>query len=359
MRNYSNWILFLGINFITLVFSTENIVAQDIRFTQFYASPLTLNPAMTGLMDGKFRVGAIYRDQWRSVLDKPYKTFSAAFDIKFELPTKGRNKDFAAAGLVFFTDKVTGVDFTTNQIALSGGYHKSLNQDNSQYLSLGVQAALSQRGINYESIYFGDQFNGIDSYTRPTNEEFPENNFGFSDYAVGLNYSISPRKKTNFSIGGAIHHFLRPEFSFYERSDDDNTSTVPSNRLLIKYSTQMSAQIPLGSQISLIPRVLFSAQGPHTELNIGTNLKFELSPTSSTRLQLGTWVRPTLNGGESFNLDAIVLLAGIEFQSMLIGLSYDANLNSFSANQRTQGAFEMSISYMGEYDSETILCPTF
>ncbi|HQU60103.1 MAG TPA: type IX secretion system membrane protein PorP/SprF, partial [Saprospiraceae bacterium] len=51
--------------------------AQDQHFSQFFASPLTLNPALTGTFDGKYRVAFIYRDQ------DPYKTFAGAIDLRF------------------------------------------------------------------------------------------------------------------------------------------------------------------------------------------------------------------------------------------------------------------------------------
>ena len=38
--------------------STVN--AQDPNFSQFFASPLTLNPALTGKFDGTFRVAGNY-----------------------------------------------------------------------------------------------------------------------------------------------------------------------------------------------------------------------------------------------------------------------------------------------------------
>jgi Type IX secretion system membrane protein PorP/SprF len=50
-----------------------SLFAQDPQFVQFYASPLQLNPAMTGVHPGKWRVIANYREQWNSILDsKPY-----------------------------------------------------------------------------------------------------------------------------------------------------------------------------------------------------------------------------------------------------------------------------------------------
>ena len=56
MRNYL-------LTFALLFFISLN--AQDIHFSQFYASPLTLNPAMTGFVNGDCRAGVIYRNQWK------------------------------------------------------------------------------------------------------------------------------------------------------------------------------------------------------------------------------------------------------------------------------------------------------
>jgi len=36
--------------------------AQDANFSQFFASPLTLNPALTGKFDGLYRVVGNYRN---------------------------------------------------------------------------------------------------------------------------------------------------------------------------------------------------------------------------------------------------------------------------------------------------------
>ena len=49
-------------------------MAQDIHFSQFYFSPLNLNPAATGIFDGDYRIAGNHRQQWRSVTT-PYTTF--------------------------------------------------------------------------------------------------------------------------------------------------------------------------------------------------------------------------------------------------------------------------------------------
>ena len=118
---------------------TQALQAQDQHFTQFYASPLMLNPGLTGAFEGRYRVGTIYRDQWRKVLDNPIRTFAVSSDLRFDAPGKKVHDDAIGLGLMFFTDKVSVVDFSTTQIAVSMSYHKSLSADNRQFLSLGVQ----------------------------------------------------------------------------------------------------------------------------------------------------------------------------------------------------------------------------
>jgi len=47
--------------------------AQDPHFSQFNASPLTLNPAMAGKVQCTYRASVNYRDQWNSI-PAPYVT---------------------------------------------------------------------------------------------------------------------------------------------------------------------------------------------------------------------------------------------------------------------------------------------
>ena len=62
-----------------LILINSFLNAQDIHFSQYYASPMTVNPAYTGMFNGTYRVGANYRNQWASV-SVPYKTFAAYAD---------------------------------------------------------------------------------------------------------------------------------------------------------------------------------------------------------------------------------------------------------------------------------------
>jgi hypothetical protein len=65
---------------LLLLLQSNSLLGQDQHFTQYYASPLTLNPALAGAFSGTYRMSLIYRDQWRNALTQPFATYSAAID---------------------------------------------------------------------------------------------------------------------------------------------------------------------------------------------------------------------------------------------------------------------------------------
>ena len=348
---FSPAMVIMTVGFISFIPQAQS---QDKHFTQFYASPLTLNPALSGAMEGSYRVNAIYRDQWRKVLDNPIKTFSMAADLRFEANKRKNSEDAIGLGIMFFNDKVSVVDFSTTQIAVSLAYHKALGQEDDQFLSIGIQGGLTQRNVNYGSLDFHDEFDGLTGYSLNSSELLPPNNFAFPDLNVGLNYTSKFAGEGRFFAGASMHHALRPTVSFY-----DNVSAAPGGRLYSKFNAQFSASIPFdkSNRTSMQPRLLAAVQGPHMEINAGTNFRFALGQYGGSALHFGAWARPVRNDG-GFGFDAVVALFGLEINSMLFGLSYDLNLKALQANQR-QSAVEISVSYLGNYDNEKVLCPKF
>ena len=336
------------------LFATS-LLAQDRHFSQFYSSPLTLNPALTGAFDGKYRVGALYRDQWRGLLEQPYQNFSFGADLRLDAPFSSKsNPDKLGLGLLFYRDIINSLDFSTTQIALSGAYHKSLDLGSTQFLSMGFQLGLSQRNVNYDNLTFQDQWNGVNGYSLPRSERLPENNFGYSDLSTGINYSINPEPKVAFFAGLAYHHFNKPNVSFFKGAD------IPKQPLYSRISAQLAAQFPINKEHTLMmsPRILLASQGPHFEVNAGTNFRIEIDKTYGTSLHLGGWVRPVKNI-DGFNIDAVVLMAGLEYNSVLLGFSYDLNLPTLQKYKRTANVFEISLIYLGEFENDELLCPTF
>ncbi|KAA3623258.1 MAG: type IX secretion system membrane protein PorP/SprF [Bacteroidetes bacterium] len=342
---------------LSIFFINGSALAQDQDFSQFYASPVTLNPALTGAFEGNFRVSFIYRDQWRSVLDEPVTTFSTTSDFRFHLwKDRSKNKDAAGFGIVFHKDS-PGLSFSTNQILLSGAFHKGLSPRGNQYLSLGFQLGIAQRNTNYSTLNFNDQFNGTNGYTEATGEVFPENNFAYADYNVGINYSYAPSRRPQIFAGAAMSHITTPEVSFYY--DEKDPEDFPSNRLHRKYSAYVNIVFPIGDYIKISPRALGYLQGPHFSANAGANFRFSLNSITGTALHLGSWGRLAGNEQKNIFADAVVFLAGIEYQNFLVGLSYDANISDLSNASQGRSTFEISLAYLGNYENDLVVCPKF
>jgi len=346
--------------FLILFFSfivTSASFGQDRHFSQFYSAPLNLNPALTGAFDAKYRIGLINRDQWRSVLDNPYKTFAASLEVKFGLDYlfKFAKKDKVAVGLLFFSDKVEGVEFNTNQMSLSLAYHKAMDKAGKSFLTLGIQAGLAQRNINFLDFDFDDEFNQIDAFDLPTNEVLPRNNFSYGDYAIGLNYATKVSRKARFFLGAGMNHIFEPRISFYQDNEDNRLD----EKLYRTYTAHAGANLVLKKSYSLSPRILFLLQGPHMEINAGSNIRISLSGYDGTAIHLGAFARVVRGVENPLGLDAIVPQVALELGGFLLGLSYDVNVQTLANYNTAQGTFEISVAYLGEYDNETILCPKF
>lgn len=121
---------------LSFLLSSFALQAQDIHFSQFYASPLNLNPAMTGVMNCTDRLTMSYRNQWASVLkSNAFNTFTASYDRK---NTVGRY-DYWGFGFNFWGDRAGELSFATISPQISGSYSKRLggSRKSAHYLSFG------------------------------------------------------------------------------------------------------------------------------------------------------------------------------------------------------------------------------
>ena len=346
-----NWALFL-------IFIGQFSFGQDAHFSQFYASPLTLNPALTGTIDGTFRISANYRDQWRGLLGTPYQTYAVSGDVKFPIGKGILQQDAAAIGLTFFTDRIDEFSYAHNLITLSSAYHKSLGRGKSNMLSAGFQIGIGQRSMGYQNVNFHDQFNGIDGFDLTTFENLPENNLAYGELGVGLHYSTKLTKKFAVFAGTSVYHVFAPQISFYQNVEVINEELDNDNRLLRKIHGHLSTQIKLNDYFSISPRVLSAFQGPHKEINAGSSVRISMFSYAATAVQFGGFIRIT-NYNESLAPSAVILLAGFEYEGFRVGFSYDINVFQKLENSLNQTAFEISLTYLGEHENVDMFCPRF
>src|SRR5687767_12110404 len=207
---------YLLFSLIVWCLNPGDIFSQDKLLTQAFAHPVDLNPAFAGAIDGRYRVSIAYRDQWRSIVESPYTTMGVYGDLKI-VPDE-RKDDFFGAGISIISDRTALFNVNQNMLSLYGSYYKALNPDRGQYLAAGINVGIAQRNINYENIFFDDQFNGLDEYSLGTAEDLPANNFAFFDMGLGILYSTDLGELSNMSLGVSLDHIPGSSISFYHHT---------------------------------------------------------------------------------------------------------------------------------------------
>ena len=108
-----------------LLLAATQTWAQDPLLAQYFNAPVRLNPAMTGVFNGSYRVGVNYRDQWSSVVggDNAFRTYAVGADMN----TFVMKNDFAGLGIYALRDQAGSGKYTHTNVMLSGAYIKQLS----------------------------------------------------------------------------------------------------------------------------------------------------------------------------------------------------------------------------------------
>jgi type IX secretion system PorP/SprF family membrane protein len=318
--------------------------AQDPNFSQFFASPLTLNPALTGKFDGVYRLAINYRNQWPTI-NNAFTTATASFDAGI---LKSRIPDFDqfGIGIMGFTDKSGNGALQHNYISISTAYHKALDENGYHQLGLGFQGTFVSKNLDVKSLYFEDMLRS-DGFTGLSNESFSANQLSISyfDMNLGLLYNGSTDGLNNFYFGTSVYHVNRPKESFH----DGNYLLEP------RVTIQAGAMVPVGQNNQFHFSAIHSRQANATNTELGGAYMLNLNQGESapTNLYLGSWFR--------FG-DAIIPYVGLEFGEFHIGATYDVNTSSLKPASNMRGGAEFSLIYIKkptDPNAKKLNCPKF
>jgi type IX secretion system PorP/SprF family membrane protein len=325
--------------FLTLLLATGSLFAQDIHFSQFYNSPLTLNPALTGKVNGKYRIGVIYRNQWFGPLNG--KTAFSTPSVSFDMPIRFK-KDVLGVGVYFVGDRSSEGRLKNNMFIASLAYHKGLGKGNNHSLSLGLQAGYSQKQLDASSIRWASQFDDQQTYNaNQPGENIANNSKGAFDMNVGLLYNGKFSDKFKMYLGGSLFHLLTPEQNFANGSVDGTPMRMVGHG---------GFDIGLTDNLSLLPSVIYMNQATASETNAGLSLG--INAGKETTLYVGAYYRVK---------DAVIPYVGLDFKAFRLGLSYDVNASELN---KTNGSMEVSLMYIGKYVAmpsvnPALYCPRF
>jgi len=326
-----------------MVFWLGNVYAQDPHFSQFFSSPLTLNPAFTGKFDGNYRISGDYRNQWATIYNA-FTTSTASADFHIMQNHIAANDNWGL-GFMAYNDNSAAGAVNFNYATISTAYHKGLDEEGYHQISAGFQLTYSNMVINTSNLKFEDQLTSV-GFTGVTSEIFSGSTLksNYVDVNAGVLYNASSTDRNNYYIGVSLYHINRPRQQF----------TGGLYTLNPRATLHAGTYFPIGQDnITLHLSGLQSFQGGASETVLGGAVQFAVNNSAEKPVSFyaGSWIR--------FN-DAIIPYVGLEYGGFRLGSTYDVTTSSLKPASLSQGGIEMSLIYIYKASGEKpINCPKF
>ena len=329
---------------------TLGAFTQDFHLSQYWASPLNLNPALTGLFDDNVRFAANYRNQWFSY--SSFTTYAVSADAN--LWRKKLNGNVLGVGLGFYQDIEGAGEFKNTGVNFALAYNQKISSRKlDHYIGFGIQGAYYHKQINLNNLVYGNLFE-INQNIDPINN-LNYQSTSLMDFNAGINYFINVKDRHSISAGLAASHIAQPNVSFGNNNEDV---------LYRKISANFSAKLTLQNDVfSIIPIMLFQKQGPHTEIDFGSYVRFLLNEQNNTALYVGGQYRLSAYDQNNFGSDAFILGLRGEYQNIDIGFSYDVTVSNLRNAKNFMGGPELYVIYTIPTDpksrQKSMNCPKF
>lgn len=309
--------------------------AQDAHLSMYDAAPLHLNPAMTGVFQGEWRLHAQYRTQWKAVNFKPYTSTLVSYDMSVKKWGFGVQLSNFRAGIG---------NYNAFQGTVSTAYTTSMDRKKNHNISFGVQAGLTQKTLEYQLLTFNNQYttnNGGEFNTSlSTNEDFGGQSMIVPVVNAGLLYFFAKQEsRINPFIGVSAFNLTQPRETFFDFD----------NHLPIRAYAHVGSRINLTETFYVLPKVLYMMQKEFQEITFAADAGYYLKG-SDLYLLAGVVYR---------NRDAGIITLGAKMDHFVAKIGYDINVSTLTSASSGRGGFEMSFTYMHQKDRKKTdkICP--
>ena len=295
-----------------------SLKAQDAQFTQFYAAPMYLNPAFTGVTY-EHRFVANYRNQWPGI-SKTYQTYMASYDYNMSDINSG-------LGITVMQDRAGTAGLTHTQFGVNYAYHFKVSK--LAEIRMGANLNYNMKRLDFSKLKFNDQ---ITTGSSISNEAANYEQLNFMDFAAGALLN-----STEYWLGFSAKHLTQPNSSL-------TGDRVP---LPLSLSLHGGYRFIIEQKSKEIKRYFSPAfnyrhEQKYDQLDIGVYY-YHLP------LNVGLWYRglpfktyaPTYSSRE-----AIAVLVGFDITeyNLRVGYSYDITISKLGISN-SLGAHEISLVY--------------
>jgi len=331
------------------------VSAQDIHFSQFYESPLTMNPALCGMFIGQCRAELNYKSQWGSAMGSGYGFNTMAASFEWHNIVKKWKTGYLSPALSAYSDKSgdAKIGITEINLTLASG----IKLDDNNALSAGLQGGWAQHSITTTALQWGTQYNP--NTTTGFDPDLPAdpamgNSFHYYDFSGGLawnynssNSDITSNNYLRANAGLALFHINQPDQTFYGNYDPSAAGVKLYMRWVAH--AQVIFNVP-NTNFGFVPAFVYYRQGPATETDLGMKVRYVLKQNSKytglikgAALDLGAYYRVK---------DAVIPTLQMELGAYAIGISYDINVSYLNKATYGAGGFEISLHFLNPMPSD-------
>ena len=310
------------LNILVITCASLSLMAQDIHFSQYYAFPMTLNPALTGKFNGHYRITGIYRDQYFNgpqPSGKLFMTPGGAIDLSL-FKEKLRKHAFGL-GFAFVNDQQNDKLFNDLRFYGSAGFTFGLGAKAKSQLSIGIQGVYNQLGFD------GARANKLEHPETP--EVYPVRSANSFDLNTGLFFNTKFSDRTTFYIGGSVFNLLQHKMSFTTTGLNGQDVKMP-----VRYAGHTGFEIDAGKNKRwiIIPGLLYQNQASTMEENFGLTVGYHFVNEEDNKVTmfLGCW-----NRWNALNFESVIPKIGFEFKKIRISGAYDINLGGLGKDTKT------------------------
>lgn len=309
---------------------------QNIQFTQYSFNSLSINPAYAGYKEEWFAQMTL-RNQW-SGLDGAPKTGQISIDGVLDSERKRMG-----LGLQVISDKLGPQ--SSNSAYVNYSYRLQLNNEDTERLSFGLAAGLTQYGLDNTTLSPVDQDDDL-IYSNKINSIIPDLRFGI--------YYYNPK----WYIGASVMDMLSGDKSnsLFKWQDEESENLMRKRH----YYMIGGALLNLGDN-KLRPGFMIKEdfKGPASlDLNLMLILKDRFWIGGGYRTAAKLWKKQydkdlSLDSQNSFSAIAQVYVN----ESFRIGYSYDYILSKLGSVQN--GTHELTLGFTLPKKTERTLSPRF
>jgi type IX secretion system PorP/SprF family membrane protein len=298
--------------------------AQDPHFSQYFNSPMTVNPALIGKDVGDWRALGAFRSQWWSASVAPFTTTSLS--LEKSLRSGGTGKISFGIGFSLLTDASNSGLLKNNFFTAGAAYNIALDGRGDEFLGVGLEATYANRLIDVSKFEFQSQFGSMGfQRSTPSGDPVSVNSNKYWDVNMGVRYNKN-FKTWGLYLGTAVFHAATPTEGFYSST---------------KFSVERRVNIQGGFHANLNNKdevhmsSVTDLQGENSVVTVGGLYKARLSESES--LNLGLWLRLK---------DAIYPYVALESKNWMVGISYDVVNSEIRNSYNSVQSMEISFGWL-------------